>query len=94
MVCINSLHKTHSKPTQPKHKRAPSTLRTDANRPLNIMWNGQKLENCKHPKYLGVTLDCSITFKKHIQNCKAKVNTRNNILRKLTSSQWEQIPTL
>ena len=52
------------------------------------MWNGQKPVNCKHPKYLGVTLDRSLTFKKHIQNCKTKVNTRNNILRKLTSSQW------
>jgi len=56
------------------------------------MWNGQKLENCKHPKYLGVTLDRSLTFKLHIQKCKAKVNMRNNILRKLTSSQWGANP--
>jgi len=66
-------------------------LNRDAYHPLNIMWNGQKLKNCKHPKYHGVTLDHSLTFKKHIQNCKAKVTTRN-ILRKLTSLQWRANP--
>jgi len=64
----------------------------EANRPLNIMWNGQKLEKC-NPQYLGVTLDHSLTFRKHIQNCKAKVNMRSNILCKLTRN-GEQILTL
>ena len=45
-----------------------------------------------YPKYLGVTLDRSLTFKKHIQNCKAKVCTRNNILHKLISSHWGASP--
>ena len=38
--------------------------------------------------YLGVTLDRSLTFKEHVIKTKAKVSTRNNILRKLTTSKW------
>jgi len=33
-------------------------------------------------------LDRSLTFKKHCENTRAKVNTRNNILRKLVNSKW------
>jgi len=46
------------------------------------------LEHTKFPKYLGVTLDRSLTFKKYCENTRAKVNTRNNILRKLVNSKW------
>ncbi|KAK5916130.1 hypothetical protein CesoFtcFv8_001657 [Champsocephalus esox] len=38
--------------------------------------------------YLGVTLDRTLSFKKHLENTKAKVTTRNNILRKLVNSKW------
>ena len=64
----------------------------ETNRPLNNIWHEKKIKNTAYPKYLGVTLDGSLTFKKHIQNCKAKVCTRNNILRKLISSHWEASP--
>ena len=60
----------------------------EANRPLNIKWSGTPLEHCTHPVYLGVTLDRTLTFKEHIKNTKAKVGSRNNILRKLTNSKW------
>ena len=52
----------------------------------------KEIKNTAYPKYLGVTLDRSLRFKKHIQNCKAKVCTRNNILRKLISSHWGASP--
>ncbi|KAK1885448.1 3-octaprenyl-4-hydroxybenzoate carboxy-lyase [Dissostichus eleginoides] len=32
------------------------------------------------------------SFKKHLENTKAKVNTRNNILRKLVNSKWGADP--
>ena len=64
----------------------------EANRPLYIIWHGKKFKNTAYPKYLGVTLDRSLTFKKHIQNCKAKVCMENNILRKLISSHLGAIP--
>jgi len=58
----------------------------EANRPLNIMWNGQKLSiSWCYPRSLAY-------IQKNIQNCKAKVNTRNNILRKLICSQWGANP--
>ena len=61
----------------------------EANRSLKVEWNMTKLENTPHPKYLGVTLDRTLSYKEHIHNTKMKVATRNNILRKLsTNSKW------
>ena len=41
-----------------------------------------------HSKYLGVKLDRTLGYKQHIHNTKIRVATRNNLLRKLTSSKW------
>ena len=41
-----------------------------------------------HLKYIGVTLDRTLSYKQHIHNTKMKVATRNNLLRKLPSSKW------
>ena len=60
----------------------------EANRPLNITWSGTPLEHCTNPVYLGVTLDCTLSYKEHVKNTKLKVNSRNNILRKLTNFKW------
>ena len=40
------------------------------------------------PKYLGVTLDRTLSYKTHIHNTKMKVATRNNLLKKLANSMW------
>ena len=37
-------------------------------------------------------MDRTLSFKTHLQNTKAKVNTRNNILRKLVNSKWGADP--
>ena len=66
--------------------------KTWLNHTLNIIWHGKKLKNTAYSKYFGVTLDQSLTFKKHIQNCKAKVCRRNNILRKFIFSHWGASP--
>lgn len=66
-----------------------------ARRELNITWRGLRLVNTPHPKYLGVTLDRTLTYKQHCQNTRMKVEARNNILRKITGSKWgSQPPTL
>ena len=44
------------------------------------------------PTYLGVTLDRTLSFRRHIEKTKAKVSTRNNLLHKLTSSKWGANP--
>ena len=61
----------------------------DAKRSLARVWNGVDMENTPHPKYLGVTLDRTLSHKQHIKNTKMKVATRNNLLKKQTNSKWE-----
>ena len=60
---------------------------------LNISWNGVNLTHCNIPVYLGVTLDRTLSYKAHIENTKKKVGTRNNIIRKLSTSKWGATPT-
>ena len=55
---------------------------------LKMKCNRTDLENTPHPKYLGVKLDLTLSYKQHIHNTKMKVATRNNLLRKLCSSKW------
>ena len=44
-------------------------------------------EKTTHPKYFGVPLDRTLSYKQHIQNTKMKVGTRNNILKKFANSK-------
>ena len=60
---------------------------------LNISWNGVNLTHCNLPVYLGVTLDRTLSYKAHIEKTKKKVETRNNIIRKLRNSKWGATPT-
>ena len=50
----------------------------EAKRSLNVSWNGVDLENTTHPKYLGVTLDRTLSYKQHT---KMKVATCNKHLK-------------
>ena len=54
----------------------------EAKRMLEVKWNDTDLENTTYPKSLGVTLDRTLSYKKHIHNTKMKVATRNNLLKK------------
>ena len=60
----------------------------EAKRSLEVSWNGVDLENTDTPKYLGVTLNRTLSYKTHIHNTKMKVVTRNNLLKKLANSRW------
>ena len=62
----------------------------EAKRSLKISWNGVDLENTTHPKYSGVTLYRTLSYKQHIQNTKIKVATCSNHLKKLANSKWEK----
>ena len=59
-----------------------------ANRQLRVYANNQLLRHNNHPKYLGVTLDRTLSFKQHLQNTAAKLRTRNNIIHKLRGTTW------
>ena len=60
----------------------------EAKKTLEVKWNNTDLENTPHPKYLGVALDRTLSYKNHIHNTKMKVVTRNNLLKKLSNSKW------
>lgn len=64
-----------------------------AARTLKITWEGTTLEHCSFPKYLGITLDRALTYRRHCLNTKQKVAARNNIIRKLTGTTWGAHPS-
>lgn len=59
-----------------------------ANRQLDVRFEGNRLRHNAYPKYLGVTLDRTLTYKRHLENTAAKLKTRNNILHKLCGTTW------
>lgn len=60
----------------------------DARRKLHISFGASELRHNFTPKYLGVTLDRSLTYKDHLMKVTAKVQTRNNLIQKLASTTW------
>ena len=48
---------------------------------LDVMINGKLIEQVEHAKLLGVTLDCHLTWEKHIENIRSIVNSRLSLLR-------------
>ena len=64
----------------------------EAKRQLRVRWSGTLLEYHPNPVYLGIKLDRIMSYKNHILNTKAKVNTSSNTLRKLTNSKWGCTP--
>lgn len=59
-----------------------------AGKELNIMFENKQLKHNKFPKYLGVTLDRTLSFKEHLTKTAGKIKTRNNILHKLCGTTW------
>lgn len=55
---------------------------------LKVYIDNQLLTHNYNPKYLGVTLDRTLSFKKHLENTAAKLRTRNNIIQKLCGTTW------
>ena len=60
----------------------------EAIRELNVVWNGTRLSNTTTPVHLGIHLDRTLCYKKHIKKTIMKVNARNNMIRKLANSKW------
>jgi exonuclease III len=59
-----------------------------ADRKLKVHFNNVLLQHQDFPKYLGVTLDRTLSFKKHLETISKKIQTRNNIIQKLSGSTW------
>ena len=55
---------------------------------LNIKLNGNNLLFEPSPTYLGVKLDCSLTFRKHLEGLRGKVSSRSALIRCLAGTTW------
>ena len=49
--------------------------RTQIRLMFKVKWTNTEIENTDQPKYLGVTLDHTLSYKQHIHNTKMKVAT-------------------
>ena len=87
---LTTFYKVNSVRANPEKKQVTAFhhRNKDAKRSLKVVWNKTELENTTHPKYPGVTLDRSLSYKQHIQNTKMKVATRNNLLTIQVTSKW------
>lgn len=54
---------------------------------LNIVFQGQILKHNNNPKYLGIMLGRTLTYKQPLTNVAGKLRTRN-ILIKLADTTW------
>jgi hypothetical protein len=59
-----------------------------ANYKLNVNFGGVQLHHNEHPRYLGVTLDRTLTFKSHLEKTAAKLRSRANLIQHLAGSSW------
>lgn len=59
-----------------------------ANRKLKLKLNGRRIQHDKYPRYLGVILDRSLTYRPHLETTRKKLKSRVNIVQKLTGTTW------
>ena len=61
----------------------------EAKRTLEVKWNDTDLENTPYPKYLGVALNRTLSYKSTYTTHRWRwLATRNNLLKKLSNSKW------
>ena len=55
---------------------------------IKVIMGDRILNFNQTPKYLGVTLDRTLSFKRHLTKLRGKVASRNNIINKLVATSW------
>ena len=58
----------------------------EAKREMNVNFNNETLRFCSEPKYLGVTLDRSLTYRRHLESLRKKLTSPVALLRRLAGS--------
>ena len=61
-------------------------LDKEAKRELKVNCNNEILPFCSEPKYLGVLLDWSLTYRRHLEQLRKKLTSRVALLRRLAGS--------
>ena len=73
------------------HEKTVSTIFTldpsEAKEEATLSYLNQPVKHTQSPTFLGVTLDRTLTYNKHIENVKCRMKQRNNVLRAI---QWGQ----
>ena len=60
----------------------------EARRELEVRVDNKRLEVQQAPKYLGVRLDRTLSFRQHLEEVKAKVTSRVALIRRLAGTTW------
>ena len=60
----------------------------EAERELKVNFNNETQPFYSEPKYLGVTLDRSLTYHRHLESLRKKLTSRIALLRQLAGSGW------
>ena len=60
----------------------------EVKRELKVNFNNESLPFCSKPKYVGVTLDRSLTYRRHLQSLRKELTSRVALLRRLAGSGW------
>jgi len=60
----------------------------EAKRGLKVNFNNETLPFCSNPKYLGVMLDRSLTYRRHLEPLHKNLTSRVALLRRLAGSGW------
>ena len=86
-------NENHLRPNPAKTQLTAFHLKNhQADRKLNVTWNGTKLDHTHSPVYLGITLDRLLTYRNHCLKTRAKLSSRNTLLRKLHGTNWGACP--
>ena len=60
-----------------------------ASKSVKVALDHNTILNCeRYRTYLGITLDCSLTYKNHLHKLKQKVSPRVALVRKLSGTNW------
>ena len=60
----------------------------EAKRELSVELNGKLLSFSDTPKYLGITLDRSLTYRRHLESLRKKLSARVSLIRRLAGTIW------
>jgi len=60
----------------------------EAKREVNVNHNNETLPFCSELKYLGGTLNRSLTYRRHLESLRKKLTSRVALLRRLAGSDW------